>query len=261
MTYLQSFGQKTKRPMAYALVITLGGIGGLMIGKAQAADIPTYSTPAPEPYVEQRVETSFSRFGPYVGLRGGAAIADDTDYTLAAPFPTPGVLNNEYEDWNLTGSAFAGYEMEFFPGFGGRIEAELGYASLNIEDHLVGGVSQTGANGDTTVFSGMVNAYVDANLGAFRPFAGVGLGMAQVNFNDHSTTAGGIVMDDDDTNFAWQVSGGVGYDLTDHITLEGLVRYQSIMDVGLTSTAAGGTISSSTDLNTTSAMLGLRYRF
>lgn len=258
MTYLQSFGQKTKRPMAYALVITLGGIGGLMIGKAQAADIPTYSTPAPEPYVEQRVETSFSRFGPYVGLRGGAAIADDTSF--ASTVPAVGTITNEYEDWNLTGSAFAGYEMEFFPGFGGRIEAELGYASLNIEDHLQGGVLP-GGDGDTTVFSGMVNAYVDANLGAFRPFAGVGLGMAQVSFNDHSTTANGVLMDDDDTNFAWQVSGGVGYDLTDHITLEGLVRYQSIMDVGLTSTVAGGSVSSSTDLNTTSAMLGLRYRF
>lgn len=260
MTYLQSFNQRTKRPMMFALVTTLGALGGLMIGKAQAADLPDYSTPAPQPYVEQRVETSFARFGPYVGVRGGAAIADDTSFASGAPGPV-GTITNEYEDWNLTGSAFAGYEMEFFPGFGGRIEAELGYASLNIEDHLFAGASQAGANGDTTVFSGMVNAYVDANLGAFRPFAGVGLGMAQVSFNDHSTTGAGILMNDDDTNFAWQVSGGVGYDLTDRITLEGLVRYQSIMDVGLTSTAAGGSLTSSTDLNTTSAMLGLRYRF
>lgn len=259
MTYLQSFSQRTKRPMAFALVMTVGGIGGLMIGKAQAADLPDYSTPAPQPYVEQRVQTSFARFGPYIGVRGGAAIADDTSF-VADPGGGPFTYTNEYEDWNLTGSAFAGYEMEFFPGFGGRIEAELGYASLNIEDHLQGGASVPGADGDTTVFSGMVNAYVDANLGAFRPFAGVGLGMAQVNFNDHGGTAA-VLMDNDDTNFAWQVSGGVGYDLTDRITLEGLVRYQSIMDVELTSTAAGGSLTSSTDLNTTSAMLGLRYRF
>lgn len=259
MTYLQSFSQRTKRPMAFALTVALGGTGGLMIGKAQAADLPDYSSPAPQPYVEQRVETSFARFGPYIGVRGGAAIADDTSFSSTAP--AVGTITNEYEDWNLTGSAFAGYEMEFFPGFGGRIEAELGYASLNIEDHLQAGASLAGADGDTTVFSGMVNAYVDANLGAFRPFAGVGLGMAQVNFNDHSTTADGILMDNDDTNFAWQVSGGIGYDLTDRITLEGLVRYQSIMDVELTSTAAGGSLTSSTDLNTTSAMLGMRYRF
>jgi hypothetical protein len=39
------------------------------------------------------------------------------------------------------------------------------------------------------------------------------------------------------------------------------VRYQSIMDVGLTSTAAGGSVSSSTDLNSTQGLVGLRYRF
>lgn len=260
MTYLRSFNQHTRRPMAFALVTTIGALGGLMIGKAQAADLPDYSTPAPQPYVEQRVETSFARFGPYIGVRGGAVIADDTSFRddIGGGAIT---IDNEYEDWNLTGSAFAGYEMEFFPGFGGRIEAELGYASLNIEDHLIGSTSQDGADGDTTVFSGMVNAYVDANLGAFRPFAGVGLGMAQVSFNDHGTSAG-TLLDDDDTNFAWQVSGGVGYDLTDRVTLEGLVRYQSIMDVELASTTdLGPSVSSSTDLNTTSAMLGLRYRF
>jgi hypothetical protein len=58
-------------------------------------------------------------------------------------------------------------------------------------------------------------------------------------------------MDDDDTKFAWQLAGGVGYDLTSNLTLEGMVRYQSIMDVGLTSTAAGGSVSSSTDFNST----------
>jgi hypothetical protein len=40
-----------------------------------------------------------------------------------------------------------------------------------------------------------------------------------------------------------------------------MVRYQSVMDVGLTSTVAGGTVSSSTDLNSTSGLVGLRYRF
>ncbi|MEO0384488.1 MAG: outer membrane beta-barrel protein [Pseudomonadota bacterium] len=255
MTYLQSFNQSTRRPVALALTVTVGALGGLLAGQARAADVPQTYTPAPAPYVEERVQTSFSRFGPYVGVRGGAAWVDDTDFAI-----TGATVTNTYEDWNLTGSAFAGYEMEFFPGFGGRIEAELGYSSFNIEDHLVGGAVQAGSDGDTTAFTGMVNAYVDANLGAFRPFAGVGLGMAQVNFNDHGTTAG-VLMDDDDTKFAWQVAGGVGYDLTSNITLEGMVRYQSIMDVGLTSTAAGGSVSSSTDLNSTQGLLGLRYRF
>ncbi|MGD1887229.1 MAG: outer membrane protein, partial [Cohaesibacteraceae bacterium] len=68
-------------------------------------------------------------------------------------------------------------------------------------------------------------------------------------------------MADDDTAFSWQVSGGVGYDLTARITLEGMVRYQSIMDVELTSTALGGNLNSETYLNATSGLVGLRYRF
>jgi opacity protein-like surface antigen len=259
MTYLQSFNLRTRRPMALALAVTVGGLAGLLTGQARAADVPQTYSPAPAPYVEERVQTSFSRFGPYVGVRGGAAWADDTSFLSAAPGPA-GTVNNTYEDWNLTGSAFAGYEMEFFPGFGGRIEAELGYSSFEVEGHSVGGAAVASPTGDTTAFTGMVNAYVDAHLGAFRPFAGVGLGMAQVNFNDHGTGAT-VLMDDDDTKFAWQLAGGVGYDLTSNLTLEGMVRYQSIMDVGLTSTAAGGSVSSSTDLNSTQGLVGLRYRF
>ncbi|MFN3172465.1 MAG: outer membrane protein [Hyphomicrobiales bacterium] len=257
MTYLQSFNQSTRRPVALALAVTVGGLGGLLAGQARAADVPQTYTPAPAPYVEERVQTSFSRFGPYVGVRGGAAWADETGFAI-----TGDTVENSYDDISPTGSVFAGYEMEFFPGFGGRIEAELGYSSFEVDSHTLRstGAAQAGSTGDTTAFTGMVNAYVDAHLGAFRPFAGVGLGMAQVNFNDHGTAAG-VLMDDDDTKFAWQLAGGVGYDLTSNLTLEGMVRYQSIMDVGLTSTTAGGSVSSSTDLNSTQGLLGLRYRF
>ena len=256
MTTLNAINRRTKRPVAVALAVTVGGVGGLLIGQAHAADLPQTYTPAPAPYVEQRVSTSFSNFGPYVGVRGGASFANDTDFDTGL-----GNVTNEYDDWGLTGSVFAGYGMEFFPGFGGRIEAELGYSTFEVDRHLVGGSGQAGSTGDTSAFSGMVNAYVDANVGAFRPFAGVGLGVARVSFDDHGTSANGTLMDDDDTAFSWQVSGGVGYDLTDRITLEGMVRYQSVMDVELTSTTAGGRLTSETDLNATSGLLGLRYNF
>ncbi|MBV6657532.1 MAG: porin family protein, partial [Devosiaceae bacterium] len=222
----------------------------------QAADIPQAAPVAAAPVIEQRVASTFSSFGPYIGIRGGAAFVDDTSFTITGP----NTVTNEYEDWGLTGSAFAGWGTEFFPGFGGRVEAELGYSSFDIEDHFVGGAAVASPTGDTSAFTGVVNTYVDASLGAFRPFAGVGLGVAQVNFNDHGT-AGTVLMDDSDTALVWQLSGGVGYSLTPKLTLEGMVRYQSIEDVELTSTAAGGDLDSSTDLTSTSALVGLRYGF
>ncbi len=252
MTYLTKFNQRTRRPVALLLAITVGGLAGLLTGQAKAADIPQTYTPAPAPVVDQRVQSGFSTFSPYVGVRGGFGWLDDTDFGTAA-----GTINNSYDDWGLTGSAFAGIGTQFFPGFGGRLEAELGYSSFEVERHSIGGTAQPLPTGDTTAFTGMVNAYVDADLGGFRPFAGAGIGLSNVSFNDHGAN-GAVLMDDDETNFAWQIAGGVGYDLSQQLTLEGMVRYQSIMDVGLT--AVDGT-SSSIDLNNTSALVGLRYRF
>ena len=91
---------------------------------------------------------------------------------------------------------------------------------------------------------GAVNAYVDADLGQWRPFAGIGLGVAEVDFDRHGVSVPGIVMNDRRNAMLWQVSGGVGYDLSENLTLEGIVRYQSIMDVDLTSTPAGGSLGS-----------------
>ena len=257
MPVISSIKRHASGSAALALILALGGGAGLMAVNAQAADIPQYSAPAQAPYVEQRVQSGFSALRPYVGVRGGFSMADDTSFTITGP----AVVTNSYEDWNLTRSAFGGIETQFFPGFGGRLEGELGYSSFEVESHSTGGAALAGSTGDTTALTAVVNGYVDAQLGAFRPFAGVGLGMASVNFDSHGATAPGIVMNDDDTAFLWQVSGGLAYDVTDQITLEGMVRYQSIMDVELNSTAAGGGLASSTDLNSTSALVGMRYRF
>lgn len=257
MSSSNTYARAGARPLALGVgAAVLTGLATALVGTADAADLPQEYTPAPAPYVEQRVQSGFSVFRPYVGVRGGFAIVDDTAFAITAP----DVVTTSYEDWNLTGSGFAGLETEFFPGFGGRIEGELGYATYEVESHSVGGVTQPAPVGDTSAFFGAVNAYVDANLGGFRPFAGAGIGMAMVGLNEHGA-GGAVLMDDDDTGFLWQVSGGVGYDLTQNLTLEGMVRYQSVMDVELTSTAAGGSVGSSTDLNATSAQVGLRYRF
>ncbi|MEM6710779.1 MAG: outer membrane beta-barrel protein [Pseudomonadota bacterium] len=253
MTYTLSVASRARRPVALALVATCGLTGGLMGGKALAADIPEPFTPAP--VIEDRVASSFSRFGPYVGVRGGFSALDDTSFAI-----TGGTVNNDYEDFGLTGSVFAGYETQLSPVFGARLEAELGVSGFEVESHSVGGVAQPLPTGDTTAFTGMVNAYVDADLGLARPFVGGGIGLGSVSFDDHGA-GGNILMDDDGTGFAWQVAGGVGFDMTDRLTLETMVRYQSIMDVERTSTTAGGTITSETDVNSTAGLVGLRYRF
>ncbi|MEM6381236.1 MAG: outer membrane beta-barrel protein [Pseudomonadota bacterium] len=251
----QSAGAK---PLALGIAAALSlGVISALPGLAEAADIPLDPAPAPAPFIEDRVASTFSRFGPYIGARGGFAFAEDTDFRIAGPT----TVTNQYEDWDLSGSVFAGWQTTLFSGLTGRVEAELGYSDFTVERHVAGGVGLAGSTGDTTALFGAVNAYVDAELGQWRPFAGIGLGIADVTFDQHGAAGPGIVMDDSDNAFLWQVSGGLGYDLTENLTLEGLVRYQSIMDVELTSTPASGSVGSSTDLSSTSAQVGLRYGF
>ena len=221
----------------------------LLTTPALAADLPPRAAPAP---VFERVDNSFRTAGYYVGVRGGGVFAEDTSFRSGGVW-----VKNEYENFGLTGSVFGGFQTELFPGFGARLEAELGIASIDVEDHFPGGNRADDPEGDTFVTTGMVNAYVDARLGAFRPFAGVGVGLANVQFNEHGA-GGNELMDDDDNAFAYQLSGGVAYDINPNLTLETMVRYQGIPEVEL---VANDGSRSDADLNSTQVLLGFRYNF
>lgn len=219
----------------------------------KAADFPEIFTPSHAP--SNGYQSHSAPLGGYVGLRGGFTMADDTDFRIHSA-----TVNNHYDDWQLQGSVFAGTEAEFMPGLRGRLEAELGIVNFAIDSHTLNDDTHPlfGSAGDTSAITGLINAYVDADFGKFRPFVGFGGGLAQVSFEDHGSTHTGVIMNDDDSSFVWQISGGLAVDVTQHITLEGMVRYQSIMDVELK--ALDDTISQ-TDLATTSALAGIRYRF
>lgn len=203
-----------------------------------------------------RFEDTFRDAGFYVGARGGAVWADDTHFTITGP----ALVENAYE-LGLAGSLFVGFEVpDLYHGFGMRLEAELGYMHADLDIHTVAGTPVAAADsfGSTDAFTAMVNAYVDYSIGALRPFVGGGIGVARVDFDNHGVTGNLGVMDDRDNGFAWQVSGGLGYDVTAAITLEAMVRYQEIQGVELiSSTGPASTI----DLSSTQVLLGARLSF
>ncbi len=65
-------------------------------------------------------------------------------------------------------------------------------------------------------------------------------------------------MNDSDTSFAWNVTAGVGYELTRNVSLELSYRYLSFTNVGLVSV---GTDASSTDVNSHQILGGVRVKF
>lgn len=203
-----------------------------------------------------RIEDSFRDAGFYVGARGGAVWANDTQFTITGP----ALVANSY-DLGFVGSLFVGFEVpDLYHGIGMRLEGELGYRQAEVDFHTVAGTPATSANsfGSTDAFTAMANLYADYTLGALRPFIGGGIGVGRVDFEGHGVTGNLGVMDNTENGFAWQVSGGVGYDVTADITVEAMVRYQEILGVELVS--ATGPVSH-VDLASTQVLLGARFSF
>ncbi len=204
----------------------------------------------------ERFDTTFQDAGFYAGLRGGAVWPGETDFTIVGAVR----VDNDYNT-GFSGSVFAGYDIpDLYWGFGLRPELEIGYWRSTVDTHTVGGTPTSAANsfGATSAWTAMANLYAAYDLGAFGAFGGGGIGVARVTFDNHGVTAAPGVMDDESDGFAWQVSGGIDFDLTSNLTLEAMVRYQEILDVELVS-ATGPT--SSVGVSSTHLMLGARVRF
>ncbi len=204
----------------------------------------------------QRFDDAFRDAGLYVGVRGGAIWANETRFTINAGTP----VENAYE-LGLGGSGFFGVDLpDIYYGLGVRLEGELGLSQFDIDTHNVGGAAVTAANafGSTDAFTGMVNLYFDYGLGVMRPFVGGGIGVARVGFDDHGVTGAPGVMDDTENGLAWQVMVGLGVDVTSAVTIEAMVRYQGIEDVGLVSATGPKT---QVDLGASQVMLGARFNF
>lgn len=215
---------------------------------ARAADL--YSPP-PETDYEPAPQAYWSPW--YIALRGGAVFADDTSFDTLGT-----TVDNSYDTGGYVDGAI-GYN---FHNTGLRAEAEIGYLSSSVESHDIAGVGTfdgEDADGDTSAFFGLASIYYDIPLNApIKPFVGGGIGVADVSFDSHGTSATGTVLDDNSTAFAWHLTGGVGYDINERLALEVGYRYLEFDGVDLT--ALDGT-TTSTDASNHIVFAGLKYKF
>ncbi len=129
---------------------------------------------------------------------------------------------------DLDGSTAAGasYSIQFDPGFVGqgaigaylwssfRIEAEAAFRMADYDQATAGGTKVT-PTGDLKIATGMINYFydLDLNLGAFKPYLGAGLGVAQIKST--ALTIGNLsVVEKDATEFAYQAIIGVTYEFS-----------------------------------------------
>jgi opacity protein-like surface antigen len=151
-------------------------------------------------------------------------------------------------DSTFGGSIAFGYDFE--KKFSVPIRAEVEYAAFSQAENK-GNFTEINGNeiGRETVRQTFsirtlfINAYWDIPTGTrFTPYVGAGLGAGFINTNGNFsgvvTTGGGVTEtwsgrtgSKTVTNFAWNVGAGVGYDLTDYVTVDLGYRFTGLGSV------------------------------
>ncbi len=229
------------KPVLLALAIVLGGAG-----RAAAQGLPVNR-------------------GPYMELHGGANFAhqskikDLRGYGIQVPGRVLG--RAEFESGYAVGGA-VGYKWSQ-----GRLEGELTYrrnAFDEIDWSLTNKDGTFETDGTISSFALMVNGFWDIPTGTrIVPSLGGGLGLAVVTFDDVSD-ADGPLFDETETGMAFQLGAGLGYEITDTVTLAVDYRFFFVAFLDPTvdsSQPGGGGQRVDTQYLNSTVWLGLRYRF
>lgn len=211
----------------------------------------------------------------YIAARLGGAWADETRFSLNSAAAVPTDIINDYDKPSMVGAIAIGKDFGALVGFGMRGEIEVGAVETEISSHTVTALGATldddNAFGSTRIIHALANVAVDYDLGAFKPYATAGIGIANVSFMNHgivvdaaTSAASGLpvgnvtAMNDSANALAWQVGAGVAYALNDTVTLEAGYRYFGVENARLT--AVDGT-ESDVDVHQHQGLFGVRVGF
>jgi opacity protein-like surface antigen len=185
----------------------------------------------------------------YVKGFGGATFPQDDDFKLNARGTGESLDTGlDYDTGYVLGVA-GGYM--FTPSIG----VELEYAYRNADASF----TNDGPNVSTASNAWMANALYYMTpmgpTGAWQPYVGGGLGVADLQVDDFPSDGGGDF--DSDYNFAYQLIGGVAYNLTPQWRINGEVRFFGINDQDL----ENDVLSFKTPYHTLDLLIGATYSF
>jgi len=160
---------------------------------------------------------AMSADGPYVGVNIGITMPSDSDISEKGGTGTGEISF----DSGVAFSAALGQKIGT-----GRLEAEIGYKTSDIDEVSVTGLGSAPLNGDASVLSFMGNGYIDFNASpTVKPYIMAGLGVANLKIKLSDLDA-----DEDDTVFAYQAGVGCGFPLSQTVTLDLGYRYMGTSD-------------------------------
>ena len=188
---------------------------------------------------------AYSAPGLYVGANIGLAFLDDSDVDIDDSFFSEVDISLSADN----GASFGGVLGYAFEN-GYRVEGELVYQRNNYDEAKVsylGMSDKFSMDGDISSATALANGYYDfKNKSRVTPFIGGGLGFAVVDVD-------GDPVDDHDYVFVYQFTAGVGFEITESITLDLKYRYVMTEDLEL----EGMQLEYSSDIIST----GIRFTF
>lgn len=148
----------------------------------------------------------------------------------AYPFANPGstLYQTGHVEAGWGGRIAVGYKSGRF-----RVEAEIGRTENDSDSYTATSPLQITVpqDGEYDVTRYMVNTYLDFGEGRWRPYAGVGVGMAEVDMYTFAAPAALpnipplVLIDDDDTVIAYQLMLGTAYSITPTLSLTAQYRW------------------------------------
>jgi len=175
--------------------------------------------------------------GLYVSLHGGANFPEKTDSVFDPGLISQGTIVTDGETGFRFGGALGYAFNRYF-----SVEGEFSYMENDIDTLKSNLTPLLPAVGTARAYTGMANAYLSLPTGAWRPYVGAGIGRARVKsdgvgFAVPNPFALTDRTNDSDTALAWQLMGGVGYQIAPNLELGARYRYLNIDDTRLVSDA------------------------
>lgn len=187
----------------------------------------------------------------YVELELGPVFMPDLDVTNGS--------NGKYDlETGFSVGTAAGWRLTKYV----RLEGHFSYRHAEV-DGLNLQSTPTRADGDMGAIALLTNAYFDFyhQDWLFAPFAGAGFGFAVVRI-DTQDDLGGLEVDDDSVQFAWNLMGGFVVPITPRFDFVARYRYFATEDAEVDAKGASTTRSSvDVEFEAHEALLGLRFTF
>lgn len=203
--------------------------GALLAGQAQASDLLYETKPA------RTTHLAYST-GPYISAHAGANYQGGITGYVSPTTGGTADLSTGYD-----ASAALGWKMGGLGWFSPRLEVEGFYLKNNLDSVQVfnaGGPvgAPVGVTGDYSAMGLFANALFDFEMGLpITPFIGGGVGYADVSV-DATAPGPGNFLNDSDGAFAWNLTAGASYAITENTSFDVAYRFVRFQGVSLQGT-------------------------